>query len=166
MNGTGRRSRRAKPARRPQRQLAALLDETVTALCRYVVFPSIDYPRLLALWVAHCHAIDAARSTPIVHVYSPLPEAGKTTLLEVLVQLLPEGKAMIDIEMSPAVIYRTLGVEFNGDGNADVVAPNIVLLDEADSIFRHGSERGEALRPILNHGYRRGGAVTRCVSPD
>jgi hypothetical protein len=166
MNGNRGSSRRTKPARRRQRQLAALLDATVTALSRYVVFASIDYPRLLALWVAHCHAIDAARSTPIVHVYSPVPGAGKTTLLEVLVQLLPEGKAMIDIDMSAAALYRTLGVESNGDINGDVVAPHIVLLDEGDGVFRHGSERGEALRPIFNQGYRRGGAVTRCVAPD
>lgn len=143
------------------RKLAAALDDTRAALVRFVSFAGPEYPRLLALWVAHCHAIEAAYATPVVHVYSPAPESGKTTLLEVLRDLLPEGQGLLDVDMSPAALYRLLG---NADDNGEVKF--VPLLDEADAIFRPGSERGEALRPIINQGYRRGGYVHRCIPPN
>lgn len=147
--------------RRRRDDLKACLEDVVADLRRYVVFSSPAHARLLALWIAHCHGIDAANATPIVHVYSPTPEAGKTTLLEVLRELLPEGRGLLDVDMSTASLYRLLGTE-----DAGAPAPYIPLLDEADAIFRVGSERAEALRPILNAGYRRGLCVTRCLGND
>ena len=39
-----------------------------------------------------------------------------------------------------------------------------MLLDESDAAFTHRSEYGEALRSILNSGYRRSGRSSLCVA--
>jgi len=145
----------------PIRPLADVLTDIDSTLRKFIVFSGTAHSRLLALWIAHCHAIEAAYTTPIINIYSPAPEAGKSTLLELLRELLPDGRALLDIDMSPASLYRLLGSD-----SADEPEPYVLLLDEADAIFRHGSERGEALRPILNAGYRRGLSVTRCIGKE
>jgi len=152
---------RVHASRQQARRLRSTLDGIDRALSTHIAFQSPAHSRLLALWVGHCHAIDAAYASPIVHIFSPTPGAGKTTLLEILVQLLPEGRAILDVSMSGAALYRTLGTD-----EQDMPSPYIPLLDEIDGVFRRGNERGDALRTILNAGYRRGGTATKCVAPD
>jgi hypothetical protein len=56
----------------------ALLDELDNYLARYVAFPSIEARHAVALWVVHCHAVDAFESTPRLALISPEKGSGKT----------------------------------------------------------------------------------------
>ena len=61
---------------------AWLLDRVELFVRRYVVLDD-SQAAAAALWVAHSHAVDAARATPYMHISSAEPESGKTRLLEV-----------------------------------------------------------------------------------
>lgn len=105
---------------------------------------------VLALWIFHTHAIDAADCTPYLNISSPEKRTGKTRLLEAISLLV--HRPWFSSNASAAALAR-------------VVARRkpTVLLDEADTFFNAESERSETLRGILNAGFRRGGAYTRCV---
>jgi Protein of unknown function (DUF3631) len=83
-------------------------------------------------------------------VTSAEKESGKTQLLEVLALLVANpwftGRA------TAAVLPRKIDAE----------RPTL-LLDESDTAFRGDREYAEALRGVLNSGYRRSGKTTVCV---
>lgn len=60
-----------------QRHLAALLEEVEHFTRRFVVMGNAE-AIAVALWVAHTHAIEAAGSTPYLHVTSPTKRCGKS----------------------------------------------------------------------------------------
>jgi hypothetical protein len=62
---------------------AELLERLVWFIRRYVAL-SEEQAVLSALWVVHTHALDAADTTPYLHVKSAEKRSGKTRLLEVL----------------------------------------------------------------------------------
>lgn len=103
-----------------------------------------------ALWTLHTHAIDAAETTPYLHVTSPEKRSGKTRLLEVLRELV--ARPWLTGRVSPAVLARKI----------DDVRPTL-LLDESDAAFRSGDEYAEALRGVLNTGYLRSGRTSVVV---
>ena len=139
--------RRALPA--PPCVLAPLLDDVQRYIHRYVV---LSTPQAIAttLWVAHCHAFAVAEATPYLNVTSAVKQSGKTRLLEVLEPLVPA--AWLTGRVSAAVLTRKV------DGETPTL-----LLDESDAAFKHDSEYSEALRSILNSGYRRSGISSLCV---
>jgi 5S rRNA maturation endonuclease (ribonuclease M5) len=63
--------------------LAPLLDAIAAALRRYVVM-SEEQAVVVALWVIHTHAIEAADMTPYLAITSPEKRSGKSLLLEML----------------------------------------------------------------------------------
>jgi len=128
--------------------IAELLLDVERFICRYVVFVTDAQPCAIALWVAHCHAIEAADVTAYLEVTSPVKRSGKTRLLEVLELLVPRPVRTANI--SDAALFRVV----------DEGRP-VILLDEADAIFGPRSDR-EDLRALLNAGYRRGAEVVRC----
>ena len=128
----------------------AALDAVAAVIRRFVVPPSDEALDAVVLFVAHTYAVDAADCSPYLHVTSAERRSGKTTMMEVLGELVahpfPAASA------SAAAIYRGL----NTDG-----IRRTLLLDEADAVFgRRGpaSEAAEALRQVLNAGTRRGSA--------
>jgi hypothetical protein len=127
---------------------AALLDEIVTLVRRYVVLPeSAAY--VCAAWVMHTHAVEAADHTPYLTITSATKRCGKSTLLETL-SLLAANSWLTGSTTSAALIRR-------------IAAETPTLLyDEADVNFG-GRELSEAFRGILNNGFRRGGSHTMCV---
>ena len=129
--------------------LAGLLDDVARYIRRYVV---LSDPQAVActLWVAHCHAFAAAEATPYLHVTSAVKQCGKTRLLEVLEPLVPAP--WLTGRVSAAVLTRKVDDE----------TPTL-LLDESDAAFTHRSEYAEALRSLLNSGYRRSGRSSLCV---
>ena len=129
--------------------LEALLETVERFIRRYVVLTS-DQVAAVALWVAHTHAFEAAETTPYLAVTSATKQAGKTRLLEVLDLLV--ARAWYTGRVTPAVLIRKVDVE----------TPTL-LLDESDAAFKHDTEYGEALRSVLNTGYRRGGKASLCV---
>lgn len=111
-------------------------------LRRYVVLD--DHQALvLALWVAHTWAFEAATMTPYLAVTSPTKQAGKSRLFEVLALLVREPKFTSAI--SPSALFHLIAQR----------RPTL-LLDEVDA--RGISER---LRGVLNSGYWTGGKVTQ-----
>jgi hypothetical protein len=134
---------------RGRRSLAALLTTVESYIRRFVVLT--DHQALaITLWTAHTHAIDAADCTPYLHIGSATKRAGKTRLLEVLEPVV--ARRWFTGRTSAAALVRKV----------DADAPTL-LLDESDAAFKGEKEYAEALRGILNTGYRRSGKATVCI---
>jgi len=129
--------------------LADLLGQVEAFVRRFVVLTD-EQACAVTLWVAHCWAVDAAYSTPYLHVTSAEEESGKTRLLEVLELLVPEPILAADI--TEAALYRVI----------DELAPTL-FLDEVDAVFskKKTAENKDVFRSLLNAGYRRGIRVYR-----
>ena len=130
--------------------LADLLTQVETFIRRFVVLTE-EQSCAVTLWVAHCWALDAAYSTPYLHVTSAEEESGKTRLLEVLELLVPEPILAADI--TEAALYRVI----------DQKIPTL-FLDEVDAVFSKKKDKDgtkDVFRSLLNAGYRRGMKVYR-----
>jgi uncharacterized protein DUF3631 len=128
---------------------AEILEELVAFIRRFVAL-SDEQVVMVALWVIHTHAIDAADCTPYLHIKSAEKRSGKTRLLEVLALLV--ARPWLTGRVSAAVLVRKTANE----------QPSL-LLDESDAAFKGDKEYAEALRGILNAGFRRGGVTSLCV---
>jgi hypothetical protein len=120
---------------------------------RHVVFPSPAAARVLAVWVAETHYLagrPAPHAMPIIDIYSPEPECGKTTTGKVLAALVNQPEFMSNI--SPATLYRIV------DGEQPTL-----IWDEFDWLLK--SDRRDDVIALLNAGYRAGNAVVRCEPP-
>ncbi len=135
--------------RPPSDDLDCLLCDVRQCIRRYVVL-SDPQATATTLWVAHCHAFAAAEATPYLNVTSAVKQSGKTRLLEVLEPIVPAS--WLTGRVSAAVLTRKVDAE----------TPTL-LLDESDAAFKHDCEYSEALRSILNSGYRRSGICSLCV---
>lgn len=125
------------------------LHDVEVNLRKYVVLTD-DQTLVVALWVAHTHAIDAADCTPYLQITSATKRAGKTRLLEVLEPLV--ARPWLTQRVSAAALVRKIDAEH----------PTLEL-DESDAAFKGDKEYAEALRGLLNSGYRRSGRATICV---
>jgi hypothetical protein len=132
----------------------SVLNCTEAFIRRFCSFPDEHALVAVTLWAAHAHMVEHFHTTPRMALLSPEPGSGKTRVLEVLDLLVP--RPMFCLSASPAAIFRTLA-------NDQVT----LLFDEVDSIFqKRGKDDGnEDLRALLNAGYKRGGAIPRCVGP-
>lgn len=126
-----------------------LLDALVVFIKRFISL-SESQAQVTALWIAHTHAFEAADCTPYLHVSSPEKQSGKTQLLEVCRLLV--ANPWFTGRVTAAVLPRRIEAE----------CPTL-LLDESDSAFGGEKEYAEALRGVLNSGYRRGGFTSCCV---
>lgn len=150
---------RARPERRPASSApkwtgptpttADVLERVRAFVARYVVMSDAQRDAV-ALWVAHTHAFGAAGSTPYLAINSAEPESGKTLLLEVLEVLV--ARPWLTGRVTAAALIRKV----------DRDRPTL-LLDESDAAFKGVPEYGEALRGVLNTGYRASGRATLCV---
>jgi Protein of unknown function (DUF3631) len=116
---------------------------------RYVVLTD-KQTDLIVLWIVHTHALDAADTTPYLEVVSAEKRSGKTRLLDVLNTVTAES--WFTGRVTAAVLVRKV---------ADLTPT--LLLDESDAAFKGDKEYSEALRGILNSGFRRGGVASLCV---
>lgn len=128
---------------------SATLDSLVAFIRRYVVL-SDDALTAIVAWVAHTYVFDAAECTPYLAVSSATKRAGKTRLFEVLEQLAP--RPWFTGHVTAAVLLRKI----------DAVKPTL-LLDESDAAFKFDSEYTEAVRGLLDSGYRKGGRHSLCI---
>ncbi len=128
---------------------APILDD-LFALIRRFVSLSLSQARVIALWIAHTHAIDAADATPYLAITSAEKQCGKTRLLEMTDLLV--ANPWLTGKVSAAVLIRKIDSE----------QPTL-LLDESDAAFAGEREYAEALRGVLNTGHRRGGKASCCV---
>jgi hypothetical protein len=141
-------------ARGPVRRLADLLEAVAALLRRYVVFADEAQLIAITLWIAHTHAFDAADATPYLHIRSAEKRSGKSRVLELLEQLVHRPWRVV--AATAPVVFRKIKRD----------QPTI-LLDEVGTIFKvKATETAEALRGVLNAGYRRGACVPRCTGKD
>lgn len=132
-----------------QPNLSNLLNDISIFIRRYVVLSS-DQLAAVALWVIHTYMFDQADTTPYLNIHSAEKRSGKTRLLEVL-EVLVESPWFTG-RVTSAVLARKVDAE----------CPTL-LLDESDAAFKGEKEYSEALRGILNSGYRKGGKSSICV---
>ena len=126
---------------------AEVLTEVAAAIRRYVVM-SENYG-VTALWVMHTFCFDCFQCSPRLAVTSPEKGCGKTTLIDVLRELVARPLASSNATVS--AIFRIV----------EMARPTL-LIDEADTFLKVNDE----LREILNSGHRQGGAVLRTVGDD
>jgi hypothetical protein len=133
--------------------LANALADVEQFIRRYVVITD-DQAVTLALWVLHTYNLDAADVTPYILISSPEKRSGKSLLLDALEKL--AHKPWRTVTPSAAVMFRTIEKD----------SPTL-LLDEVDTIWGAKSrDDDEALRAVLNAGFRRrGSTVPRCDGP-
>ena len=91
-----------------------------------------------------------AETTPYLSISSAEKESGKTRLLEVLDTVVV--RAWFTGRVTAAVLVRKVDAE----------RPTL-LLDESDAAFKGEREYAEALRGLLNTGYRAAGKASLCV---
>jgi hypothetical protein len=131
---------------------AALLEDVLKFLSRFIAYPSDHALIAHVLWIAHTHLMRAWESTPRLAFLSPEPASGKTRSMEVTELLVP--KAVAAVNVTPAYLFRKVGGE---DG------PPTILFDEIDTVFGPKAKEHEEIRALLNSGHRRGAVAGRCV---
>ena len=138
-----------KPRQPTTSDLADLLEKVVRTLRRFVLLNE-HQTTAIALWIAHTHAFEAAECTPYLSINSVEKQSGKTRLLEVLEFLVAY----------PWLTARTNAVALK---NKIAAVRPTVLLDESDTAFKSDKEYAEALRGVLNSGYRKRGVYSTSV---
>jgi hypothetical protein len=133
----------------PPPVLRDLLQAVRQFIRKYVVLTN-EQATMVALWVAHTHALAGFDCTPYLQITSATMRAGKSTLLEVLERLVP--RAWYTGRVTAAVLVRKIDA-----------AESTLLLDESDAAFNGEPEYAQALRGVLNSGFRRGGTASLCV---
>jgi len=127
---------------------AALVQDVLTFYKRFLILPpATALP--LAIWTIATYIYDVFDAFPYLTVLSPVKRCGKTRLTEVAE--LVASNARLTVNISEAALFRLI----------HSAAPTLVL-DEAEALSGR-SERGEAIRSLLNAGNRRGATVPRCV---
>jgi len=130
---------------------AELLDTVARFIRRFVVVTP-QQAQIIALWILHTYAFEAADQTPYMAIISAEKRCGKTRLLETIGVLAREPWHAV--QPSEAVLYRKIERD----------QPTL-LLDETDALFaQKGNDRTEAVRALLNAGSRRGATVSRCLN--
>ena len=129
--------------------LDTLLRATAASIHRFVILSS-EQADATALWIAHTWVIECFRITPYLNPQSATKQSGKTRLLEVMRPLV--ARPLDTDGMTPAALIRTVDAE----------RPTL-LLDETDASFNGSKELAEALRGILNSGFRARGNFIKCV---
>ena len=123
----------AQGAVNPLEQVVGVFAKYVDAKPHYLVG--------LAMWALHTHIYNQYSKSPRLAILSPVPNCGKSTVLDILGAMVWESKRVSD--PSVASIFR-------------LASNHTLLIDEVDnmSIIKN-------MRSILNDGHGVGGSVTR-----
>ncbi|MEL0027748.1 MAG: DUF3631 domain-containing protein, partial [Perlucidibaca sp.] len=127
---------------------SVLLDELVATIRRFVICER-HTADAAALWLAFTWLIDAVSVAPIANITAPLPNCGKSTMLD-LFEKLTFRPLKVD-NISPAALFRSV----------EKWRPTL-LIDEVDAFLKDN----EDARGILNSGHKRNGFVLRVVGDD
>lgn len=130
-----------------------VLDEVRDWLARFVRTTSPGDLDILALWAVHTHFMGQLYTTPRLLLDSPMPEAGKTTVVEHFSRLCfsPVQAAALS---SAALLARLVRTE-----------PRTLLIDEADRNLDPKRDNAADLLSVINTGYKRGGTRPVLVAP-
>lgn len=118
---------------------ADLLPQLVAAIHRHVVI-SDDAALTVALWIMHCHALDAFETSPRLVITSGEPASGKSTLLDLLGRTVPRPLTF-SVATASALVKG-------------MAQKPVLLIDDGGAVLASGAE----LRNILRAGQRRNAA--------
>lgn len=124
-----------------------VLDAIQNFMRRFIVFTSEAQADVLALWILHTWAFDAAKTTPYIYVTSAEKQSGKTRVIEVLNTLARNPQPAANL--TGASMFRII----------EAMQPTL-FVDEVDTIWSGGASN-ELLRGVLNSGYKWNGTVLR-----
>ena len=134
-----------------------LLDEITRTVLKFVTV-SKEAARILALWILHTHAIPywVFYHTPRLLIWSKKPEAGKTTLANVLSELVHNplssggvtGEGLLALLKEHNSPPPALAGQWKSVGGPAAAEKPTLLIDEADNIMQT-----RKLRSILNKGH-------------
>lgn len=130
-----------------ERGAGTVLEAVREHLGRYLMPASDQDLDVLALWAVHTHLARETYTTPRLLISSPMPGSGKTTVLEHLERLVPNGIQMATVS-SPALLPRIL---------ASREEPTTLLIDEAEKALNPQKMGIDDILGILNSGYKVGG---------
>src|SRR5215472_6820988 len=119
-----------------------VIDNVAAFIRKYVFLKDPSVYVLLSVWIVATYVYEEFDFTGYLLLHSPEPRSGKSTLLEVLNYLVAKS-AGIEASPTQANIYR------NANGYTQ-------LFDEVDAV-----QNMEALRSVLNVGFKKGSVVTR-----
>jgi putative DNA primase/helicase len=123
-----------------------VLDEIIKILEKYIVLPEYA-AEIMAVYILQTYLMDLAMYAPMLIITSPEKRCGKTTLLNILEELVFNPRQFSNI--TPAAMFRLIEKE----------APTL-LIDEVDTLLKQKSEMAETLRGIVNAGHRKGRSST------
>ena len=104
----------------------------------------------LALWSIFSYCYDASNIAPKLLIHSPEKRCGKTTLLDVLSEIV--WKPILASNITPAVIFRVIE-DIGGT----------IMIDEADTFIKKNTE----IAGVINSGHRKKHAIVwRCDGDD
>lgn len=126
-----------------------LLNDISAWITSYVVLPG-GAAETIATWIIATWLRPCLYFAPILAVLSPTKRSGKTTLFDLLLQVVSRGFLTSGFGVTPAVLFRLNQTEH----------PTF-LIDEAEKLAHDDAARD--LIGLLNAGYRRGSTVPRCV---
>jgi len=120
-------------------------------LSRFIVLPKESDYFLITLWIAHTYFTDILTTTPRLGFLSPEYGCGKSRCLEVIHSLSFESVSL-DYTTRAFLMRKTdqIRQKYN--------RPPTLLIDEVDTVWNgsKNSDASEALRAIVNSGYRQG----------
>jgi hypothetical protein len=119
-----------------------MVDRVSAFVERFVFFQEESHNLLVAAWIIATYLQEEFDYAGYLFAYSPEPQSGKTTLLDVL-NLLAANSSGIEISPTEATLFRT------AQGCTQI-------FDEIDTW-----KNADDLRSVLNAGYKKGGSVTR-----
>lgn len=133
-----------------------LLDAIRDTYANFCILPSVHALVAVVLWTVATHLVAEFHFAPRLVVRSAEKRSGKTRLLEVAAELVPE-KPLRVANATLAYVFGALA------GNP----PPTVLFDEADTVFgtKKVAEQNEELRALFNAGFQRGTPIGRTVGP-
>ena len=120
---------------------AALLDEIRATFQRFVVTVQPEAVVVETLWVLFAHAIDAFGIAPILALWSPVPECGKTVNQSIVGKLVP--KALEGSSLTEAVVFRVVE-KFQPTLLVDEAADILIARPELLSLLRASHQRNKA----------------------
>ena len=132
----------------PAKQLPNPLDLIRVVLEQHVSC-SEDYATAMCLWAGHCFIYQRFKVTPRLFLTSPVAGCGKSTVLQLLERVTPNGEMVGGC--SDAVLYRLL----------DQQPTPVLLLDEGDNA---DLPNRPVARRVLNNGHLRGATERRFIN--
>jgi hypothetical protein len=120
---------------------AALLDEIRATFQRFVVTVQPEAVVVESLWILFAHVIEAFGIAPILALWSPVPECGKTVNQSIVGKLVP--KALEGSSLTEAVVFRVVE-KFQPTLLVDEAADVLIARPELLALLRASHQRNKA----------------------